>query len=179
MFNILPDTFKASIIKEYHKRRLVVWLCAVCVLQISFLIFLMPSYIYLVFKEKGLEADQMQTASVQSQTASTSSIALIQNTQKTLSTLARDLPHGSVHEVLAELVSLKGSSITFKEISTSMQTATISGVTVQGIATTREALLALTERLQSDSMFSNIVLPVSSFAKDSNISFSLTMNAAL
>jgi hypothetical protein len=179
MFNILIDTFKQDIIREYHKRRLIVWLCAVCVVQLSFLIFLVPLYVHMQLKEKNLAASQTHVATTQNANGQSTNTALIQNTQATLSILAAHLPQGSVNATLAHLVSLKGSSITFREIAITDQTASTSEVTLQGVSTTREALLAFSQSLQADNAFSNVVLPVSDFAKDSNISFSLTLNVNL
>ena len=45
-----------------------------------------------------------------------------------------------------------------------------------GIALTREALLAFEQTLKSDPDFKNVNLPISSFVKDSNIEFNMTLN---
>jgi type II secretory pathway component PulM len=182
MFNVLTDTLKKDIIAEYHKRRLIVWLGAVCLLQISFLIFLAPSFVYLMFKERALQVQDVQNKAqdaLQNKANSVDGVALVQSTQAVLSLLSAHLPQGSVNATLARLISLKGPSISLQEISTMNQTASTSQVTVHGIALTREALLAFSQRLEADQVFSNIALPVSAFAKDSNISFSLTMSARL
>jgi hypothetical protein len=176
MLNVLTDTFKANNITEYKKRRLVIWLCVVCVLQISFLVFLVPPYVYLLFKEKGLVAEQPPATSSTHGNLARDSATVIQSTTASLSVLANHLATGNVTVAIARVVSLKGSDVSLQEISTVTETATTAQMIVHGVALTREALLNFTQRLQTDKAFSQVVLPVSDFAKDSNIGFSLSMN---
>jgi hypothetical protein len=48
-----------------------------------------------------------------------------------------------------------------------------STLSIGGVATTRDALLSFKKKLEADEKFEEIVLPVSSLAKDTDIDFSL------
>jgi len=179
MFNVLPDNFKEEIRKQYRGKRTIVWLSAVIALQISTLIFLMPSYVYLTFQEKNLVAQNDSSGQTQ-QTQSTAKISQIfKTTNAQLSALSLSVSSSSTSDLIAHLISLKGSSITFQEITYTMDTATSSTIALSGVAATRESLLSLAKTLEADDSFENVDLPVSNFAKDKNIDFSMTMEAHL
>ncbi len=56
MFNLIPDSVKEKILKDYQRRRGVVWLFMTAVLSIVVLIFLLPTYVHVFFEVKNVSA---------------------------------------------------------------------------------------------------------------------------
>jgi hypothetical protein len=83
-----------------------------------------------------------------------------------------------MYPVIGHIVSLTGSSITLSDISYQIQTATSASITLQGRAADRQSLLSFTQTLETNGHFQNVDLPVSSFAKDTDIDFSISLNTS-
>jgi len=170
MLNILPTKLKKDLQIEYAKRRAIAWLVGLCIVEISFLIFLLPGYISLTYGNKSLATE----LTPYSQTTPVSST--IQTTNAMLKVLVNHLPY-AVHPLVANIISLQGSSISLSDIMYAHGVKDT--ITLQGSASDRASLLAFTKRLEADPHFESVNLPVSSFAKDTNINFSVSMVALL
>ena len=55
--------------------------------------------------------------------------------------------------------------------------ASSSDLTIQGVAATRDDLVAFEDRMKADAGFSGVTIPPSDFAPDSNLPFSLSVSA--
>ncbi len=176
MFNVLPHNFKDVIKKKYAYRRTILWMCAGVVLECLYILLLVPSYISIRAQENDMVVSvapqTVTTAQQDSQTAQ-----IFKDVNKKIALLASFPSTKYTHDLVSEIISLKGASVNIKEIMFQSSTATSSTVSVTGVAIDRESLLAFSKKLESDPLFDTVNLPVSNFAKDKNIQFSLTMNA--
>lgn len=177
MFNVLPDNFKKVIKSQYKKRRLVVCFLAVILLQISFFIFILPSYIFLVTEKRNLlaESQRSEVSNVLGNNITASKV--FRNVNNDLFVLSSDIEQNNIEDFLSKLISLEGAEIKIKEIVYKNKTATATTTTIvlRGVALNRNALLLFSNIIKADSLFGNVDLPVSNFVKDKNIDFSMTI----
>lgn len=174
MFNLLPDNLKKQIKSEYKLRRFILIIAFVIFIQISFLIFLTPSWLVSVYKEKEaiIETENMNKSTVASSTNSV--VTFIKSTNNRLSILNKVLVYPTVVPAVDLIISKKTKSIHIIELnySSSKNTASIS---LSGVSDTREALALFQKSLESSGHFKSVNLPVSNLAKDKNIVFSMNL----
>jgi hypothetical protein len=192
MFNVLPDIFKKEIKSEYFLRRLVVVFASVIFLQISFLIFLVPSWLSSFYRNKEASAEmQSQKSEVISKNAD-NVLQIINTTNQNLSVISGSFGYSAVLPLVKEIISDKTSAITLTEFTydnsaingmgsqTGAQSAPATSPaewSVSGIAKTREDLVAFVKKLDDSETFSNVVSPISDLVKDKNISFVINFEA--
>ena len=179
MFNVLTDAFKEQIKARYKKRKILIWLMAIVFLQISFLIFTVPSYLYLVSDQKDLIAQQAGQNQNGTTSTSTDIAKIFHTTNNKLAALSSSSQSNNLDTLVADIISLKGSSVQLDQITYNKDTATSSTFTLQGVALDRDSLLLFSKKLEADAVFQNVNLPVSNFAKDKDINFSMTVNAMI
>lgn len=175
MFNLIPHTLKERIIKDYKGRRVtVVFFGVVCLIVILF-IFISPTYGYLFFEEQNViaEAETMKKSD-QFQKAD-QVVAAIKETNEQLRALSLDVRSVQPIQAVERVVQAKNTSIHITDIQYKEVTATSSILILQGKADRRDSLKQFITNLQSISGFSDVTLPVSNFAKDKDIDFSVSM----
>lgn len=177
MFNVLTDSFKKDIRDQYKKRRVIVWLIAVICLQISFLVLILPSYIYLSTEEKDLLASNVSHTTANNLADNSSGSKTFQNVNNELSVLSSNIGLNTFDSLILRLTSLKSQGIQLKEIIYQNKTATSSTIILNGVAASRGALLSFSKNIEANDTFYNVDLPVSDFAKNKDIDFSISMTA--
>ena len=176
MFNVLTENFKKEIVNQYKKKLVIVWLTAIISLQIFFLILiLLPSYIYLVAEQRDLQASNNTAVNVNSQQNNSNISELSLQAKNELSALSSNIGLNTPGSLISRLTSLRGKSIQLKEIAYKVGTSTSSDIALHGVSATREDLLSFSKEVEADNVFYNINLPVSNFAKNKDIDFSMTM----
>lgn len=175
MFNLIPNTLKEKILKDYKGRRVIVLLfglvCFICML----FVFISPSFGYLFFEEKNVIAEaEVMKQSDQFKTAD-EVVTTIKETNEQLRTLSLEVRPVAPIGAIEKIVKVKNQYIHITEIQYKEVNATSSTVVLQGKADKREALKDFVTSLQGLSGFSDVVLPVSNFAKDKDIDFTISM----
>ena len=176
MFNLLPDILKARLKSEYRLRHLIVILGFVIFLQITFLIFLSPSWVITFYKEKdAVSMTNLANQSVSS-TTSASLSAVIVGTNDKLKVLNNSLQYLKVTNLMNVIISNKTSSISVSEMSYTSTNASSTDIIIGGVSLSREALVSFVKKLKDSKLFSKVDLPVSNLAKDKNIQFSINIS---
>lgn len=175
MFNLIPDTLKEKIARDYKERRIILLLFSfICFIAMLF-IFISPSFGYLFFEEKDVAAEaEVMMQSDQFKKAD-EVVTSIKETNEHLRVLSLEVRSVSPIEAIEKIVETKRQAIHITEIQYKETTATSSTIILQGKADRREALKDFVSSLQNLSGFSDVVLPVSNFAKDKDISFTISM----
>lgn len=175
MFNLTPTSLKERISKDYKERLFVVWLFSISVFSIILLIFLLPTFVYVYFEEKNTRtnADLIKN-SVQFKKADDVVIAIKETNEQLKALVAAQDPQ-SPTDIIQKSIQSKNSFIHINEIEYKSVTATTSTLVLTGVADKRESLQDFVTKLKSVEGFSDVVLPVSNFAKDKNIDFSITI----
>jgi hypothetical protein len=178
MINLIPKEEKKKMITGFYLRLLVLFL-----LMFSFAVFigsvaLLPAYFYSSIKDSVVDMKlQMQKnnavpASGQESLSAiedmNGKLTLIENAEKNKFLISEKV----IKAILAE----KTSDI--KIIQITYQNDPILGKTISifGTASSREDLLSFEQTLQNDPDFKNVNLPISSFVKDTDIQFNLSLS---
>ncbi len=176
MFNVLPENLKQKVKAEYKIRRMTVILISVLFLQMSFLVFLLPSWIISVYKEKDA-ISQVEDVKQSSLSKGASPIAsVITDTNKKLFFINSLLTYQQVSPIIDSVLSNKTPSISLNEFSYTSGNASTSTLVLGGVSATREALVAFVKSLEKSGAFKTVDLPVSNLAKDKNIDFSINLS---
>ncbi len=175
MFNLLPESIKDVIRKEYRLRLFIIILSFIVAVQISFLVFLFPSWLISSYKENDflVRSDEANRAIVSLDIASTTeSIRLLNEKTVLLDSL---LEYPKVIPLINTLISLKTSSIRFNSINYVSEGKNNASLSIEGISDRRDSLVSFSDSLRNDPIFKEVDLPISNLAKDRNIEFNITV----
>ena len=173
MFNLLPKSEKNTIRREYRMRLAIVvlWLSFATFLIASFL--LLPSFVLSSAKEKAA-VHRFATLSAEVERASGAKLRdLLADIQSRLRFFSRKAPAARWHELLTQLVSLKTNTVSLTAISFTGGESGTRLVTIAGTARDRTGLRAFAKSLERVSSFEKIDVPISNYAKDTDIEFSI------
>ncbi len=175
MFNVLPDSLKDNIIREYKERRWVVILLFFIFAQLIFLVFMMPSWI--ISKSRELDVIEQVSKMDKSETFSTANSLkpVIRTLNNELGIINRTLEYQEFTPIFDAVLSKKTNSIKITDISYVGNSSTTAVMVLQGVSSTRDALVNFKEGLADLKLFKTIDLPISNYAKEKNIDFSITL----
>lgn len=179
MFNVLPQEEKIALAKEYKFRRLIV-LALLFVISFAIgLVLLFPSYLISSMNHrdtvKALEEVEAQL------NTGTTKVITPEETRKLkdqISVINASKNSNSVFALYSLILESKTASISILNLKYQLGPASDVPTTilVTGRATTRDSLTQFQRNLEAKTEFSSVDLPISNLAKESNISFTLTIN---
>lgn len=174
MLSLLLTKQKKDLKKEYTLRFVNVLLTFILISSVAWIIFLFPSYI-IVYSELGelekqsQEADSVGLAEHKSELEEkvkglNQILTLFDMEDKVLSTeIIREITNAQTTGVSINVFNLGGLG-TEREI-----------INIQGSAANREALKSFSIALSNSKLFEEVELPLSSFVKESDIPFSISL----
>lgn len=175
MANLLPKRDRNRFEWEYRFRVLTVVLLSIAVTLVLGTIFLLPSYFVSQSKEESIDRQsellQKTISAREADLAVTSLLATKQKINQLVSVQDQVLQT----EVLQSIINNTDNNIALEGFYYKQGTDSKSEMKITGRAHSRTTLLSFSERLKKESLFSQVDLPVSSLAKDSNITFSITL----
>ncbi len=176
MFNLLPENLRNKIKKEYRFRLAIVVLSFVILSQISFLVFLFPSWLISFYKEKDylVKSDEISKTISALDVASTTSFIKVLN-QK-LSNINEAMEYPAMMPVFDSILSVKSSAIRLSGIYYTSTDSNSAVVTISGMSDKRDSLVSFTDSLRKIDSFASVDLPISNLAKDKNIDFTVSIN---
>ncbi len=177
--NLLPASRQRAVLRNYFLRLGVVTAVLVAALLFAAAALLLPTYVYLSASEK---AKQAHLASIESALSSADESALssrliaLSNDAAVLTAL-QDAPSASA--TVRALLGILRPGVTLSSITYASPSGAARGtLAVSGIAATRDALRSYQLALQNAPFAANADLPVSAYAKDSDIPFTITVTLA-
>lgn len=175
MFNLLPDSLKQEITKEYKLRRFIIIVIFFVFIEVSFMIFMLPSFIVSYSKEKEVEL-RVQIVDKSSSSSNVNSVkSVIRSLNNDLNIIDKTSKYLEVIPIIDIILSKKTNSIKITDFSyTSLSTSTAT-LAIQGVSSTRDVLVEFKKNLGESGVFKNIDLPISNLAKDRDIKFSMVM----
>ena len=178
MFNVLPNIFKKEIKSEYYFRRLIVIFIFIIFIQITFLVFIFPSWLFSFYQHEEVSAQmESQKSTVVSQNAN-NILQTIKTTNQNLDIINRSFSYSKFLPLIKNIISYKTSAITLTEFTYNNSAATTTiPMSVSGVASTREDLVSFVKKIQDSGTFSDVVSPISNLTKDKNIIFVINLNA--
>ncbi len=181
MTNLLSQTKLANLAKEYKYRLTTVAIFAFVVVVVLSAGFLVPSFIISNVKLAGIatEAQKARAVSELQNTKNTSG-TILKDTKTQLLLLQPDASEDSVQNVLGLITKNKSSDIRIQNVSFERGVAGAEDgkIVVSGIAKNRESLTTFSSQIQSNSIFKNVDLPISNFAKNKDIAFSMQISGS-
>ena len=177
MANLIPPDAKKAIVTEYWFRVLIMWfiltglgLLFVAVLQV-------PTFMLLQSHAKSFNDAYNETQEkVDGFKDGEKSIDDANKLAKLLSAQAESTPLSEVMEILDEVA---GNDIAITDMDFKKNENVLSEINVRGVALSREALAGFSTDIEEHSLFETAELPFSNLAKDKDISFNITVVAAL
>ena len=178
--NLLPFDRRRAIRREYFVRLATVFTCGLIAVVIGSGALLVPSYLYLNqeihLREARLADLDSRLASSQGQQANLRLNTLSENSTY----LSRLATTSSATPALRAVIELPHSGITLSGFSyTPVQRGTDGRMILTGTASTRETLRAYVQALGQLPFVSNADLPISAYAKESAIPFTITLTGSL
>lgn len=178
--DLLPVAKKRALRREYFVRLVTVFLGLATLLVIIHGILLAPAYLY-AHAQAAREQDELtrivSSASSEQERAVNAQIASIQSDITYLGRLGT-LPMAS--DAIRAILAVPHRGVRISGFTFTAPTATSPAqMTVTGTASTRDTLRAYVSSLGQLSYVSKADLPISAYAKDSNIPFTVTLTGSL
>jgi hypothetical protein len=171
MFNLLPSIEQKKIRKEYIARLAAACLVFLLATGIAASVFLLPSYIFSLIKERAVAAkNETIRKSIAISDAETLTLALKAAKEKI--SIFKPEESAYAYEFIGKLVSLRPQSVTLSTIDISRNEKNLS-LHIIGKAGTRDDLITFQNKLENDKMITNVELPVSNLLLEKNINFSI------
>lgn len=176
MINLIPEQQKKNIQNEYYMYIARYALLHIALLACVSIVFLFPSYILSTSKRNAAQSEI--TSLKQGET-----FALAEELKNTTAKINEKLSifpknpilSSVVSEVVIEVEKVLPQAVTLSGIRIVSNTEALRTVEVSGIARNRDTLLSFVGKLEKVPSFKGVTLPVSSYAKGSNISFSISL----
>lgn len=172
MTNLLPQSEQLTIQKEYKYRRAVVFVLMFVGAVLMSAGFLLPSLILSNIKLEtiGSEAKKARVEN-EEQSKVNSSTVVLKETEEKLALLKSDDEERSVVSAISLITKNKSPNIRIKEIS--YESGEMGRIVITGISKDRQSLTDFLNQMQTIAVFKSVDLPVSNFAKDKDINFSM------
>ena len=174
MANLVPQLAKKRIAFEYWVRVLTAWFLLWAVAFVIGGVLLFPVYIFTktqvaVHAESASAAEESvvdyETVSAELKQANIQAQLVIEDARKTRAS-----------DYVSLFNSLEGQGVVITELNFSKNKTIVEPIRLTGIATDREALAAFRERLLAPPAIATVNLPISSLAKESDITFNMTIS---
>lgn len=181
MINLLPPSRSRAFRRNYFIRLTTVGFVLLTVLVIIHGILLLPSYLY-ASAEVRAETTELAATSATSDATTSSAEAELSALKNDATYLSRLGTAPSASGAVRAVLSVPHPGITLVDIT---YTPPASGnpasgkIVLAGMAATREELRAYDLALTGSSFIAGVDLPISAYAEDTNISFSMTVTGTL
>lgn len=180
MLELLPNAQKKALKKEYFLRLSVVALVFLFAVGIFFLVALLPSYFLSVVEERVVTEEFNDSIKSKRASESENLQVAIEDSKEMLFLLKQGGDEGALIErVIFKIIDNKNSGIRIDGISINYSKKDQYQVVVTGTSKNRELLKTFADNLRAEKNFSNIDLPISNFAKISDIDFSISLKTVI
>ncbi|MFZ2522989.1 MAG: hypothetical protein WAW92_01225 [Minisyncoccia bacterium] len=175
MFNLLPDSLKSDVKKEYNLRRLIVALFFVFSLEVTFVVFIFPSWIISNIKLDDNKARVEEIDKNKDDSDSNMVRPIIKSINNELGIIDKSLDYVEVSPVFNAILDKKTNSIKITQFSYTSTGSTTATATLRGISATRESLVNFKKNLDTIDSLKSVDLPISNYAKDRDIDFAMNI----
>ncbi|MFA6463957.1 MAG: hypothetical protein WCV55_03040 [Candidatus Paceibacterota bacterium] len=173
MFSLLPEKYRKRLHFEYRIRLAIVGLLGLIILTIISGIFILPTYLR-VSVENKISLDQKNSLEKQiALQAGQSGADDIKSIRQNINIAAVD--QRSVISSIKAVIKAQSSEIKLTNFSY-IYNSKASTLVISGIASSRQSLQTFQKKLLEQTLFTNANLPLSNYAKDSNIPFSINLS---
>lgn len=179
MFNLLPYQNKVMVRAEYRRRLIVVGLLLLFLVVMVAVILLFPAYILSVTREKDYVVRLDELKRMTSEEEGGSFAAFLKETTDKLSALSPEKNRAAPADAIIRITQARSEGVHIRSFNYMANKAYDGGtIRVEGKADTREALRAFKMKLDEDKTFTKVDLPVSSFTKEKDIPFAISLDVS-
>jgi hypothetical protein len=175
MLHLLTDEYKKKVEREYRYRVLTVVSLIIIVLCVFGLILITPSYLKIHSTHSKLTAERDSYTEKIKSRQDDNSIDGIKSVQNAITILKSYSQQYSVRDTVLNLASKKQKGISISRFAYS-KTKDVPTVDISGKADSRASLMSFSDQLKKDTSFSGVTIPLSSFAREKDIDFSLKLS---
>ncbi len=175
MLHLLTDEYKKKVEREYAYRVFSVISVGVILLCALGLILISPSYFKISSTHSKLVTERERYAEKIKLRQDDNAVDGIKNVQNSIAVLKSNIQTYSVRDVILGLVIKKQKGISISRFSYS-NSKDIPTVDISGKAESRSSLMSFSEELKKNPSFSGVTIPLSSFARERDIDFSLKLS---
>lgn len=178
--NLLPADRKKATSRLYSIRLAAVTLLLISFLIVSAVVLRIPTYVYQYQQIQTEQQESVQLASRLSDNQGKGVTARFKALNENISYLSRLASTSSATTVIASVLNVPHQGVTLSGLSyTPAIKGTDEKITLTGKATTRESLQQYVSTLSSLSSGKGAELPISTYAKESDIPFTITLTGPI
>jgi hypothetical protein len=175
MPNLLPERNKKKILQEYRLRLFVALLCAILVITVIGIAFLIPSYIYLSAEYSDRVSQQEKVVAVIKETAGDSYLFALKDTTDKVVVLRGSEDSSTLLKLISTISDHTVSGISLSTIDYSASSAGSAQLTLTGKALTRDSLINFKNSVEEEKSFTSVQHSITDLIKSQNLPFSLNI----
>lgn len=174
MLHLLTEEHREKVTREYKKRVIIVFLLGIFVVMLISSAFLLPIFFtsYGRYSEVSIQKDSLDNQAIKTDESSSLSV---KNMIASLDAVHTFDSQKSISGIVANIVKSKPSGVQLKGMVFSPVDDSSVTVDIAGRASTRNSLVSFNEKLKQNQTFSQVLVPLSSFAKEKDIDFSMKL----
>ena len=177
MINLIPNAEKKETIKDFYYRLVVLFFIMAGISFLIAFVAILPSYFLSSTKNRIVNTKLEMQKSEPVPVLNSQTLVVIKdlNTKLTLIEKTQNSKFTILKEIINAIVLKKMSNIKITDISYKNDLLKGKQISIQGNAPSREVLLLFRQKLEDDTTFKSVDLPISNFIKGSNIQFYLNL----
>jgi hypothetical protein len=174
MHNLLSEKDKKIVHREYMLRVAAVTLILLLIAILISGAFLAPSYFIAVSKEKTALKNADIVEKLIELREKDISVSALSETKDAINLLSINRNHAPLKSVIETIINGKPLGISIRSLFYEVK-GDKNIITINGVSSKRENLLAFKKRLENENLFQSVVLPISNLASDEDIRFSINI----
>jgi hypothetical protein len=173
MLHLLTEEHRQKVVREYRKRVLVVFFLGLLGVSLVSLVFILPTFFmsYGRYSNFQLKIKTLDVELVKNEGQSSSEN--IKSVSSSIDALRLFDSKKEIYPLISGLIQEIVTGIQIKNIIFTPNNTEGMVIDLAGKADTRRSLVAFDQKLKSSALFSEIIIPLGSFAKEKNIDFSM------
>jgi hypothetical protein len=175
MFTFLLEDHKERVVRKYRLKLVVVYIGLSCALFATGVVFSLPSFAALHAKRSVALLEEASSVALGADKTIADEVKIL---KEEISLAKKASAQTPVASTLNKILSRQYGSIVISNMSIKRGEETIT-ITIEGKATSRDALVSFSKSLQGEPSFTKVDLPVSSLAKSKNIPWTIIITSAL
>lgn len=176
MLHLLTEEHRKKVVREYKKRVTIVFLFGICFIVLTGMVFTLPTFL-ISYSNYSTRVTEKQN--IEKELASVSNESSAQSVKEssilvdTLNTYKNDV---SNIYVIDQILMSKPVSVSVTNFIFTPEEGTNLTVDIAGVSNSRKDLVAFSESLKKNTFFDSVNIPLSNFAKDKNVKFSVKLH---
>lgn len=180
MLELLPNEHRKAVKKEYFLRLSAVTLFFFMMAGVLSLVSLSPFYFLSVVKKKIIDQEFSESVKKFGVTLENEEMmSVIKSSKEMISLLAPPKSEFLIKNAILGITGKKNPGISINGISINLSDKSQNQILVNGKATNRESLKSFVENIKAEKRFAGVDLPISNFAKITDIDFNIIIKIAI